>query len=302
MAKIVITHDLGLSPEDKERLKSLGDITVYDSRPKSPEEWLERCKGADIICSGIPGLREKYQELKNVFITLPLVNVAYLDKDILNKNNTKVSNSPGCNKDAVSEWVIGMMINLLRKLPFYINNNDLPKDKAPEQAVGLTSKNVLVLGKGNIGKRVGEICKSLKMNVDFFERGDDLNKKINGKSVIVNCLSTNKKSLGILDNKFFNSLDKNTYFISVSSNEIYDLEAMLEALDNGILSGVAIDDGTMNVGNTSDPYYQRLLKHPKILATPHIAYNSDISNREGNRIMIDNIEAYLANKPINLIN
>jgi len=302
MAKIVITHDLGLSPEDKERLKSLGDITVYDSRPKSPEEWLERCKGADIICSGIPGLREKYQELKNVFITLPLVNVAYLYKDILNKNNTKVSNSPGCNKDAVSEWVIGMMINLLRKLPFYINNNDLPKDKAPEQAVGLTSKNVLVLGKGNIGKRVGEICKSLKMNVDFFERGDDLNKKINGKSVIVNCLSTNKTSLGILDNKFFNSLDKNTYFISVSSNEIYDLEAMLEALDNGILSGVAIDDGTMNVGNTSDPYYQRLLKHPKILATPHIAYNSDISNREGNRIMIDNIEAYLANKPINLIN
>jgi len=195
-----------------------------------------------------------------------------------------------------------MMINLLRKLPFYINNNDLPKDKAPEQAIGLANKAVLILGRGNIGSRVGEICESLKMNVIFFEQGDDLNKKVRGKLVIVNCLSTNKTSLGILDNNFFNSLDKNSYFISVSSNEIYDLEAMLEALDNGILSGVAIDDGTMNVGNTSDPYYQRLLQHPKILATPHIAYNSDISNKEGNRIMIENIEAYLVNKPINLIN
>jgi len=302
MAKIVVTHDLGLSEDDKNRLKLLGDITVYDSRPKSPEEWLERCKGANIICSGIPGLREKYQELKNVFITLPLVNVAYLDKDVLNRNNIKVSNSPGCNKDAVSEWIAGMMINLLRKLPFYINNKDLPKDKAPEQAIGLTNKTVLILGKGNIGSRVGEICESLKMNVAFFERGDDLNKKVKGRSVIVNCLSTNKTSVGILDNQFFNSLDKNSYFISVSSNEVYDLEVMLKALDNNILSGAAIDDGTMNVGNTSDPYYQRLLQHPRILATPHIAYNSDISNKEGNRIMIDNIEAYLANKPINLIN
>jgi phosphoglycerate dehydrogenase-like enzyme len=149
---------------------------------------------------------------------------------------------------------------------------------------------------------VGEICESLKMNVAFFERSDDLNNKIKGKSVIVNCLSTNKTSIGLLDKKFFNSLDKNAYFISVSSNEIYDSEAMFKALDNGILNGVAIDDGTMNVGNTSDFYYQKLLKHPKILATPHIAYNSDISNKEGNRIMIDNIEAFLANKPINLIN
>jgi phosphoglycerate dehydrogenase-like enzyme len=302
MTKIVVTHDLGLSEDDKNRLKSLGDVTIYDSRPKSPEEWLERCNGADIICSGIPGLREKYQELNNVFITLPLVNVAYLNIETLDKNNVKVSNSPGCNKDAVSEWIIGMIINLLRKLPFYINNNDLPKDKAPEQAIGLAGKTVLILGKGNIGNRVGEICESLKMNVAFFERSDDLNNKIKGKSVIVNCLSTNKTSIGLLDKKFFNSLDKNAYFISVSSNEIYDSEAMFKALDNGILNGVAIDDGTMNVGNTSDFYYQKLLKHPKILATPHIAYNSDISNKEGNRIMIDNIEAFLANKPINLIN
>lgn len=302
MTKIVVTHDLGLSEDDKSRLKLLGDVTIYDSRPKSPDEWLKRCQSANVICSGIPGLREKYQELKNVFITLPLVNVAYLNRDILNKNNIKASNSPGCNKDAVSEWIIGMMINLLRKLPLYINNNDLPKEKAPEQTIGLTDKMVLILGKGNIGNRVGAICESLKMNVAFFGRGDDLNKKIKGKSVIVNCLSTNKTSVGILDKKFFNSLDRNAYFISVSSNEIYDLEAMFEALDNGILGGAAIDDGTMNIGNTSDPYYQRLLKHSKILATPHIAYNSDISNREGNRIMIDNIEAYLANRPINLIN
>jgi phosphoglycerate dehydrogenase-like enzyme len=300
MTKIVVTHDLGLSNEDIKRLKTLGELTVYDNRP-TPAEWLKRCQGADVVCSGIPGLREKYQELKNVFISLPLVGVAYLDKDILKKNNIKVANSPGCNKDAVAEWIVGMIINLLRGLPFFINNDSLSTTKAPVAAIGLANKKVLILGKGNIGIRVQEICQSLKMDVSFFERSDDLYKKIVGQEIIVNCLSANETSVGLLDSKFFKSLSKNSYFISVSSNEIYDKEAMFRALDSGILLGAAIDDGTMNTGNTSDSYYQKLLRHPKILATPHIAYNTDNSNQEGNRMMVDNVGAYLAGKPINLI-
>ena len=116
MTKIVVTHDLGLSPENVKRLESLGDVTVYNSRPGSGDEWLERARGADIICSGIPGLREKYQELNNIFISLPLVGYSYLDKEVLINNNIKVANSPGCNKDAVAEWITGMIVNLLNVL------------------------------------------------------------------------------------------------------------------------------------------------------------------------------------------
>lgn len=301
MPKIVVTHDLGLSPEDIKRLEKLGELTVFDSRPKSGEEWLNRAQGADIICSGIPGLREKYQELNNVFISLPLVGVAYLDKEVLSKNKIKVSNSPGCNKDAVAEWIIGMMINLLRELPFFINNNSLSKDKAPKETIGLAAKSVLILGNGNVGTRVAEICQALKMKVSFFKRGDDLFQKLAGQEIIVNCLSSNASTKNILDDRFFSSLQTGAFFISVSSREVYDVSAMLSSLDSGKLSWAAIDDGTMNVGDTSDPFYQSLLNHPKVIPTPHIAYNSDVSNREGNRIMIDNIEAYLAGRPINLI-
>lgn len=151
--KIVVTHDLGLSDKGIERLKSLGDVIFYDSTPLSSDEWLSRCRGADIICSDISGLREKYQELKDVFISLPLVGVSFLDKDILNRNNIRVSNSPGCNKDAVAEWIVGMIINLLREMPFFIGNDDLPKGKFPKATLGLMGETVLILGKGNIGNR-----------------------------------------------------------------------------------------------------------------------------------------------------
>lgn len=301
MPKIVVTHDLGLSLGEIKRLKTLGDVTIFNSRPKSDEEWLDRCQGADIICSGISGLKNKYQELRDVFISLPLVGASYLDKEVLRKKNIKVSNSPGCNKDAVAEWITGMMINLLRELKFFISNKDLPKGKAPAATRGLAGSKVLILGEGSIGKRVGEICNALKMEVSFFKRGDNLAEKTPGSDVIVNCLSTNETTKNLLDNNFFNSLKKGSFFITVGGREIYDPEAMFAALDNEILSGVAIDDGTMVVGDTGDNFYEKLLKYSRIIATPHIAYNTNVSNREGNRMMIDNIKAYLDDKPINLI-
>lgn len=299
--KIVITHDLNLSIEDMKRLKSLGEVTVYNSRPSSVFDWLNRTKGADIICSGISGLKGGYKNLRNVFISLPMVGYSFLNKGILQKNNISVSNSPGCNKDAVAEWIIGMLINLLREMQFFINNGNLPKDKAPQATKGLVGKNILILGKGNIGTRVGEICTALKMNVSFFKRGEDLLNKTKNQEVIVNCLSANKTSVNLLNQNFFNSLEQGSFFISVSNNTTYDPEALFTALDSGRISKAAIDEGTMPAGAIDDPYYQKLLQHSKILATPHIAYNTDYTDALGNKMMIDNIEAWIKGRPINLV-
>ena len=76
---------------------------------------------------------------------------------------------------------------------------------------------------------------------------------------------------------------------------------MLGALDKGILAGVAHDAGGIKVGDTADPFYQKLLKHPKVLVTPHIAYNTDVRARVSYDMMIDNVEAWIKGKPINLL-
>jgi len=301
MTKIKITHDLGLSSKDIKRLKSFGKLMMYNSRPNSTDEWLKRVEGANIICSGVSGLKEGYSKLKNVFISLPMVGHAYLDKKILKKNNITVANSPGCNKDAVSEWIIGMIINLFRKMMFFINNENLPNNKAPHTTLGLVDKNILIIGKGNIGIRVGQICKILKMKVSYFKRGDNLIEAIKNQKVIVNCLSANETSKNLLNIDFFSNLENETFFISIAPRETYDKDAMFKALDTGKIKEAAIDEGTMPTGKTDDIYYQKLIKHSKIIATPHIAYNSDYTDTLANKMMIDNIEGWLNGKPINLV-
>jgi len=107
MPKIVVTQNMDFDPDQLERLKSLGDVVIYDDLAKDEDEWLTRCQGADIICTGKFGLKKKIYDLNNVFISLPFVGVGWLDREKLMENNITVAYSPGCNKLAVSEWVVG---------------------------------------------------------------------------------------------------------------------------------------------------------------------------------------------------
>lgn len=301
MTKIVVTQPMDFLPDQKERLNELGDVTFYDDLPATEGEWLERCQDNEIICTGKYGFRNKWGELNNVFISVPYVGVGFTDPNTLKINGVTLSSSPGCNRHAVSEWIIGMMITIFRHLDKYININELPEHKLPIPARGLAYKKITVLGKGNVGERVGTICESLEMSVSYFKRGDNLANVVKDADVVVDTLSSNPGTNNLLDEKFFNAMKDGAIFISATGESIVDIDAMLLALDSGKLAFVAHDSGGIQIGDTRDPFYQKLLHHPNVYVTPHISYNTDVTQRIGNDMMIDNIEAWLKGKPQNVV-
>ncbi|OGM63852.1 hypothetical protein A2961_00025 [Candidatus Woesebacteria bacterium RIFCSPLOWO2_01_FULL_39_21] len=299
MKKIVVTNPMGLSEEQKARLNKLGEVTYFDEMPSSPDEWLKRCQGFEIICSWMAGLREKYGELKDVFISVPFVGVGtFADPKVLSAKNITIANSPGCNRNAVSEWITWMLLSTTRRLDTYLRTTETVS--LAQSPIGLTSKNITILGNGNIGKRVTEICRALEMNVTIFKRGDDLLKAVKDADIIVDVLSTNSTSKGLLNRDFFQSVKEGAIFISVTVAAIVDFNAMFEALDSGKLSLVAHDVADAKPGDSTNTLYKKLRQHPKVYTTPHIAGFSDTTTRIGNNMMIDNIEAWLQDKPINV--
>lgn len=303
MPKIVLTDQHDFTPEQRARLSSLGEVTFYDKPAATPEEYLERVKDANIICTGTAGLKDVYADLKNVYITVSFVSVAFVDIDVLRRNNVVLSNAPGANKHAVSEWITYMLLSLSRNFLNAVNRTETyRKDGAfPPNTPGLTNKNLTILGKGNVGQQVGRIAETLGMNISFFTRNDDLYESVANADYVVDTLSSNPSTEKILDKKFFGSMKQNSFFITITRQEVVDEDAMLDALDNGNLAGVASDCGGILVGDTDDLHYQRLLKHPKVLVTPHISYSSDMSSQRGNDIMIDNVEAYINGTPQNVV-
>ncbi|MDD2822878.1 MAG: NAD(P)-dependent oxidoreductase [Candidatus Daviesbacteria bacterium] len=298
--KIVVPQDMAFYPDQIKRLKSLGETTFYEDIP-TPEQWLERCKDADIICTGEVGMETKSYELKNKYFSLPMVGTAWLDLPRLKAGGNSLSNSPGCNKEAVSEWIIGMMIYLMRNFDHLIRITNTPKEKIFKTSPGLAGKNITILGKGNIGSTVGKICEALSMNVTYFQRGDDLLKKVKDADVVVSCLKAEGSTKNLLDTSFFNSLKKGSYFITITASSVYDIDAMFEALDKGILAGAADDSAGMPVAEADNPYYLKLVSHPKVVTTPHVAYNTEATARKANDIMIDNVENWIKGTPINIV-
>lgn len=299
--KIVVTEYLSLSEDQIERLKSLGEVKLYEQQASDPEEWLERVQGFDVICSSKYGLKQKVHELKNTFVSTPVVSLKWIDSKILQQNNVLVSNAPGGNKDAVSEWIIGMMINMIRNFPEYANNAELANAPRLPRRKGISGLTACIIGAGNIGSQTGRVCEALNMKVKYFRRGDDLVAQVKDADTIINTLSLNETTKGLLDADFFKNLKKGAYFISVADRSIVDEEALMAALDSGALAGVAVGGGVKADGG-DNPDYEMLLQHPGILTTPsYIASNTLQAAQVANNIMIDNIEAYINGKPQNLV-
>ncbi len=300
--KIIVTENFTLEPDQVERLKSLGEVFFLKDKASSKEESLKRLSDADILCAESEPIEDVMYELKDKFISFPFVGVGWIDLKKLSENNVRVANAPGCNKMAVSEWILGMMIILSRKLLKYIDIEETKESDFMEAMPGLAGKKVTILGKGNIGLRVGKICEAFDMTVTYFKRGDNLIESTNNADFIVNCLAKNTETEGMIKKEFFEKLKRNSFFISITDTIIYDVDALINELESGHLAGAAIDPAGVGIFDVKSEIYQKLKRHPKIIVTPHIAFHTDMTTRVANDIMIDNVEAWVKGKPQNILN
>jgi len=300
--KIVVAGIHGLTADQTNRLESLGDAIFFEETPKTKEEKLAQLKDADIICGETEFVMDVIYELKDKMISFPFVGVGFMDLDRLAKNNVKIANAPGCNKSAVSEWIVAMLLILSRKLMKYIGIKEIAKDDFMEPIQGLAGKKITILGKGNIGSKVGKICETLDMKVTHFDKGDNLSESVQDADFIVNALAHNKETEGMLNETFFASLKDRVFFVSITDTEIYDKNALVKFIDSGKIAGAAIDPAGAGVFDPSNHFYQELLSHPKFLVTPHIAFHNDMTTKRANDIMIDNVEAWTKNTPQNIVN
>ncbi|MFA5872144.1 MAG: NAD(P)-dependent oxidoreductase [Parcubacteria group bacterium] len=300
--KIIVIGSFKLEPDQKKRLELLGEVSYLQDTKESKEKALTQLADFDIICSESKPIANIIYDLKDKLISFPFVGVGFLDLKKLTNNNVRVANAPGCNKAAVSEWILGMMIILSRKLLKYIGIKEIGENDFLEEMPGLAGKKVAILGKGNVGSRVGRICEAFDMQVAYFEKGDNILQSTQGADCTINCLANNQETKGLLGKEFFEALKNKSFFVSITDTEIYDVDALIDAMDSGHLAGAAIDPAGIGIFNPKGDVYKKLKNNPKILTTPHISFHTDMTERVANDIMIDNIEAWAKNKPINLVN
>lgn len=297
MSKKIVTVGIGLDNDQRERLQKLGEVVEYES-VNSIDDLVAKSKGADVLFSDGDFLLDSLLRLKNIFVTYPYIELGAFDSAELAKNNVLVANARGGNRDSIVEWVMYMILGLLRDFK--------PRVRATESfpfelKESLVDKLVLIVGHGSIGSQIGVLCEAFGMKVNFFNRGDDLLAMGKGADLIVNALNCNSTSKNLLDENFFMNMKKGAFYVTFVRPYTYDIDGLIKAIDAGIVAGAAVDCDPEGYGDTKNAFYQKALSNEKMLVTPHIAFSTKQASANGREIAVQNIEAFLAGHPQNVI-
>ena len=88
---------------------------------------------------------------------------------------------------------------------------------------------------------------------------------------------------------------KSKILANITPGEILDEEALVDALAEGKLRGVALD---VYDGEFERPPDRRLWDDERVVITPHVSAATDVSEHGGMKLFCENLAGYLDGRPL----
>lgn len=173
-----------------------------------------------------------------------------IDRIAAQKLGVPVLNSPGAFGDAVSEYAIGLLLGVSRRIcrsDRLIRQGEWPKGRYGS----LYGKTMGVIGYGAIGRGVGVRAKGLQMNViayDLFPGPEDgiaemidLETLIAQSDVICLCCNLTDENWHMINAERLARTKKGVIVVNVARGGLIDEDALIEALETGKVGAAALD-------------------------------------------------------------
>ena len=254
----------GLEPNELKSIIDGYDGILIRSATKLTADVLENCSNLKVI--GRAG-----------------VGVDNVDLDVATKNKILVMNTPLGNLEATAELTVGLMFSLYR----HIHNANASThegkwEKAKFMGTELKGKTLGIVGFGNIGQRVAEICKAIGMQIltNSNSANDEVLNSFDAKKVSTEELLSSSDVLSLhtkLNDQTKNMLNKESIATMKSSSVIINCARgglinesdLKDALNNEVIAGAAID-----VYETEPATENVMFGAKNLLLTPHLGASS----------------------------
>lgn len=243
------------------------------------------------------------------------VGMDNIDVDYARSKGIKVINTPGASSHSVAELVFAHFFSMARFL--HDSNRNMPLEgetnfeglkKSYAKGIELRGKTLGIVGFGRIGKAAARIGLGLGMKVitndkydtpqhiivDFFD-GQEVHfdiirvslEEVLEKSDFIS-LHVPAQDEYVIGEKQIEKMKKGVFLVNASRGGIIDEKAVLKALDEGKLGGVALD-----VYESEPKPEVQLLMNPKMSLTPHIgAATVEAQDRIGTELAEQIIEIF----------
>tara|TARA_X000001036_G_scaffold235481_2_gene219772 strand:+ start:7461 stop:8447 length:987 start_codon:yes stop_codon:yes gene_type:complete len=244
------------------------------------------------------------------------IGAAGIEKSLLDavlKSKVIITNASGIHASPVSEYVISSMLffsKMFRDFEVFKNTKKWTQWDIAKKIVELKGQTIGIIGYGSIGKDIAKKAKAFGMNVIATRR---LQKKVesnkfvdqliptsdlkvllkNSDYVVISCpltpLTTNLISL-----KELKLMKENAIIINIARGQIINQDDLINALENKIISGAALDVFAKEPLEESS----KLFDLDNVIISPHISGNYPNYQKDMVDQFADNLNRFILGKAL----
>ena len=235
------------------------------------------------------------------------VGIDNIDLQAAQKRGVIVVNTPAATSLAVAELTIGLLFALARQIPRLdaaLKDGQWLKNEIT--GIELNGKTLGILGLGNIGLTVARYAHNLEMCIlgyDPFLSPQEINQRqaqpvslteLYTRSDFISLhLPLNPETRSLIGREAIQKMKSGVYLICTARGGVIEEAALLEALHSGQVAGAALD-----VYAQEPPGNMALLRHPNLIATPHIGAQTKEAQRRAAEQIAHEVLAALNGKTL----
>lgn len=317
MRKIVFLDRSTIAPQIRLRRPNF-EHELIEHATTRPEDVVARLAGATVAIVNKVSLRaadlEQLPDLR--LIAVAATGTDCIDKAYCMARGITVSNIRGYAVNTVPEHAFALMLALRRNLIAYRDDVIAGRWQQSGQFCffdhpirDLAGARLGIIGEGVLGQRVADIGKALGMVPLFaahkgrtglgplYTPWQDV---LETSDIITLHSPLTDETRGMIAMSEFRAMKRRPLIINTARGGLVDEEALIDALDMGLISGAGFDVVTSEPPSTDNPLLQIAGRHNVIL-TPHVAWASDQAQQALADQLMDNIENFICGRPSNLV-
>lgn len=275
---------------------------------------------------------EQLKKLKHV-ITYS-TGFDHIDMEVCKDRGISVSNVPTYGENTVAEHTFALILNLTRKVHRAYDNmlhGNYSLDGL--RGIDLKGRTLGIVGLGHIGEHVARIAQGFEMNIVVHDpvREKDADRPDGGISytsfedllkrsdIISFHCPLLEGTTHMLNKETVKLCKKGVYIINTARGPIIETDALVNALDSGQVAGAGLDvleeEQCFLKGEEKEILSKKfdqqcmttllenhmLLKDPRVIITPHNAFNSQEALERIYKTTAENISACQKGSPINVV-
>lgn len=319
--KMVILDGYTENPGDLSwsELEKLGELTVYDRTSLTDEEEIAaRIDNADILLTNKTPVSaaalDKNPGVKYISVLATGYNI--VDVEAARARGIPVSNVPAYGTAAVAQFAIAMLLEICHHVAHHSETVHAGRwEQSPDWCywdyplIELQGKTMGIIGFGRIGQQTGRIAKAMGMNIlATGSRPTDSGREIAEYVELDELLARSDvialhcplfpSTQGIISRENIAKMKDGVIIINNSRGQMVVEQDLADALNSGKVAAAGLDVVSTEPIRGDNP----LLKAKNCILTPHISWAPKESRQRIMDCTVDNVRAYLAGKPINVVN